>query len=901
MKKIIQAGWPHLVIIISFLALTALFFSPALKGYVLKAGDTTHFQGMSKEIKDYRAMYGDEPLWTDAMFGGMPAYQISVEYPGNVLQYIDKVIHLGLPNPLSFLFLYLLGFYILLLTLRVNPWLAAVGAVAFALSSYYLIILVAGHNTKAHAIGYLPPLLAGILLTYRGKMWLGGSLTALFAALELEANHVQITYYFAMVAALVVIAQFVRLLKRQELSAFFKSSAVILLAAFLAVLCNANNLWNTYKYTPYTTRGKSQLTITPNGDSNAGNVTNGLNRDYVTQWSYGLGESWSLLIPNAKGGASDAIGRDPALLDKAPAQVRQQLAQSNKYWGDQPFTSGPVYVGAAVLLLFLLGCFYVKGPLKWALLIATILTIALAWGKNFMGLTNFFLDYVPGYNKFRAVTIILSLTELLIPLLAFIFLRKLWNNRDLIAKEPKPFYIITGTVLGLLLLFAMFPEAFFSFVSAREKEMLLPRLTGNDQQAVFISRYLDGLKTIRESIFRSDVWRSFFFVGMSGVMVLLFSRKKLTKPVFTAGLFLLIIIDLWSVDRRYLNNDKEQGHYTMWEQKSKDVVAYQPSKADNDILNMEVSRRPMLKDSIKNWEAKYRKDYMEAHNGLKKPTADQLTEAQFEALRFNTHFRVLKLGNTFQDPGPSYFFQSIGGYHGAKLEHYQDLIDFYLSDEIQRMSKDLQSQNSMAGVKAVFDSLNVLNMLNTRYIIFDDNSTPLLNPSAYGPCWFVGNVKWAQDADEEITDLGKIVPSQTAVINSKFKDDLNGFSPQVDSTAYIQLNDYKPNRLLYTSNAAKPQLAVFSEIYYPDGWHAYIDGKPATHFGVDYVLRGMIIPAGKHQIEFRFEPASFHEASLVSTISGVALILIIIFGFIQSYRKREQDTPLVEQEIPTKE
>ena len=884
MKIDFRSVLPYILIIAGFVLLSAVYFFPALQGYSLEQQDIQTYRGMSKEIHDHRDIYEDEPLWTNALFGGMPAYQISVQYPGEILNVIDDAIHLWLPRPVRFLFLYMIGFFILLRALRVNIWLSAIGAVAFAFSSYYLIIIEAGHNTKAHAIGYMAPALAGIILTYRGRLWLGGSLTGLFLALQLQANHVQITYYFGILVVLYAIAVLIERVREKQLMSFVKSSAILLGAAALALVCNANNLWNTYQYGKHTTRGQTELSINPDGSSNEGNRTDGLDRDYITRWSYGKGETWSLLIPDAKGGASEMIGKDASALTGISPQFRQQIMQSSRYWGDQPGTSGPVYVGAVIVLLFLLGAFYVKGPVKWALVATAILTILLAWGKNLMGLTDFFLDNVPLYDKFRAVTIILSVTELVFPLLGMIFLHKLWKDPGLLSRNMKPFLYVSGGLLAILALFYITPDSFFSFISEREQTAFQSRLGSGGQQARMISQYLDNLEEVRMYIFKSDVIRSFVFILLSGVLIYFFAKKTINRTVLGTGLFVLILIDLWAVDKRYINNEKERGEYVQWETEERDALAYPVQEVDKAILDRELQRNPSLQDSLSNYVTQFRKAYQEAHGGKAKPGEDLLEAMRLSALRLNSHYRVLTLNNPFNDASISYYHKSVGGYHGAKLQRYQDLISFHISDEMSQLSNALQGQSQPSDIRAMFDGFGVLNMLNTRYIIYNPQAGPIMNPAAYGNAWFVDDLQWVAGADEEITKLGEINPSQTAVADEKFREKLGDWTP-ASANADIYLESYKPNHLVYRSSSSSANLAVFSEIYYPDGWKAYIDGEPAEHIRVNYVLRALAIPEGDHVIEFKFEPESYTQASTASTVASIILLLLVIFGFVKEARK----------------
>lgn len=880
MSYSIKKFLPHLIVIAVFFAISAIYFYPSFTGYKLKQGDITHFRGMAKEIIEFRRIFDEEPLWTNSMFGGMPAYQISVVYPNEILGFIDNVITLWLPSPVKYFFLYMLGFYLLLLTFRLRPGLAAVGAVAFALSTYFLIILQAGHNSKAHAIGYLAPILAGLIWTYRGKIAQGAALTALAVALQIHSNHVQITYYFGILVLLYALARFIYAVRQKAIPAFLKASAVLLVAGTVGILANANSLWNTYSYGKHTTRGPSHLTIQPDGSSNAHKTTEGLDRDYVTQWSYGLGETFSLLVPNINGGASGALidantqRTDPQLYNTLASGYQATQVFPNTYWGNQPFTSGPVYVGAFIVLLFFLGSVFVKGPIKWALVATAVLTIMLAWGHNFMALTNFFLDYVPGYNKFRAVTIILSITELVFPLLGFLFLRKLFKEPDIILREKKKFFTVAGGLAGILLLFLVLPSVFFDFLSNREADAFNAALSGNGGAAIL--DYADALKAERLSLFRADVFRSLAFVAIGVGLLWLFAKRKVKPTLFIGALALLILIDLWPVDKRYLHNEKNRGTFVQWETKKAAKAAYTATPADLAILKAESDANPHVADAIAEAVSTYRQNTKDTRT--RKPTADEINDVKFAALRFNTNYRVLPLNGTFQDARTAYFHKSIGGYHGAKLQRIQEVYDFHIASEIAQIVSVLQGEPTLVKVNQVLRSANVLNMLNTKYIIYNPKAPPLDNPFRLGSAWFVQDLVTVESADEEIVKIGEIDPEFEATVNADFADQISGFSYQEAADAKIAVATHLPNYIEYIYESPVPQATIFSEIYYASGWQAYIDGKPAEYFRANYLLRGMIIPEGEHTITFKFMPQAYVTANLVSTTFSVIVLLVFAFG-----------------------
>lgn len=891
MKENFKRFIPHLAAIAIFVALSAVYFYPAFSGNKLRQGDITNFKGMAQEIEAFRAMYGEEPLWTNSMFGGMPAYQISVRYPSDIMRAIDRVVMLGLPSPANLFFLYLIGFYLLMIALRLKPGPAAVGAIAFALSTYFLIILEAGHNSKAHAIGYLAPILAGMIWTYRGKLALGTAVTALFVALQINANHVQITYYFGFLVGLFVLAKLIEAIRIQQVPLFAKATGLIAIAGIIGLLANANVLWNTYNYGKYTTRGETELTINPAGASNESNTTAGLDRDYVTQWSYGIGETLSLLVPNAHGGESGALidentqKSDPQLYNALARGYQATGIFPNTYWGDQPFTSGPVYIGAVVCLLFLLGAFFVNGAVKWALLLAALLTIALAWGKNLMGLTNFFLDYVPGYNKFRAVTIILAITELIFPLLGFIFLKKVLENPSLILDQKKKFLAAGASLVALLLLFAVAPTLFFDFLSSPESAALNNAMAGDGAPAALA--YGEQLQEIRASLFRSDALRSLALV-IAGIAALWFMAKgKLKGLAFVGVLAALVLVDLWPINKRYLNNEKIKGRFVQWQPEEATKSAFDATPADLNILQRETARNPEAADAIKKAVADVQAVAKQDRTG--KPTKSELDDARFAALRFHSNYRVLPLSGTFQDSRAAYFHKSIGGYHGAKLKRIQELYDFHIAPEMQSLVGALQDNPTQEKINSVLRNAGVLNMLNAKYIIYNQDAPPIENPFSLGSAWFVQNLKTVANADEEIMELGRIDTQTEAVVDARFSDQVSGFSYQESADAAIAVQEHLPNFIKYIYDSPVPQAVVFSEIYYNNGWVAFLDGAPVDYFRVDYLLRGLVVPAGSHSIEFKFEPQSFALANTVTTAASVLVLLLLIGGLWLNAKKDGQE------------
>lgn len=850
MKIDFKKLFPYLIAVTVFLAICLVYFAPVLSGKGIKQGDIVNYTGASKEIKDFREKHGEEPLWTNAMFGGMPAYQISTVYYGNLLKYIDQAFGLWLPHPINLLFICMLGFYILLIVIEIDIWLAIAGAIAFGFSSYLFIIIEAGHNSKAHAIGYMAPTIAAFILTFRGKYLLGGALTALFLGLELYCNHLQITYYLFLILLVFVIVEGYKIIKSKNYRHLIKASGVLAIAAILAIGPNIGNLWNTYSYGKETIRGKSELT------DNADNKTSGLDKDYATSWSYGVGETMTLLVPNFKGGGSEVIGNDQGALKNVDPQMKQTVAQMDRYFGDQPFTSGPVYVGAIVVFLFVLGLFIIRSNFKWAIVIITIVSITLAWGKNFMPLTDFMLEYFPGYNKFRAVSMILVIAELSIPLLAIMALNSLLDRKMINSNYKLPFmkkevsgmnimwisFAITG---GLSLLFYLIPSAFNTFIKPDEYNQLINMFkrggyeADDNQLAQVVNELIPQIEVARTSIFKADAIRSFFMIGLAFVVIWMYLKSKIDKISAIVVVSLLLLIDMWPVNKRYLN-DKN------FVSKAEVKNPFTLSKADAYILE---DKSP---------------DY-----------------------------RVLNIAvNTFNNASTSYFHKSIGGYHGAKLRRYQDIIDSYLQNSLQAIMYTLRSNPSDSALRQTFFKQQVLNMLNTKYIIYDQDAAPLQNRHAFGNAWFANEYKYVANADSEITALSKVNLRRMAVVDEKFKPELESFTPAIDSAAFIRLTDYKPNHLSYSSKAATEQLAVFSEIYFADGWNAYIDGKAVPHFRANYILRAMRLPAGEHQVEFKFEPSQYYMSEKIAYASSCLLFLFVAgVGFMSWKRTKAEVNP----------
>lgn len=813
-----------LIAILAFVLLSFAYFFPAdMEGRILFQHDSVAGVGAGQESKEYLERTGERTRWTNAIFGGMPTYQMSPSYDSTkVLNWAEKLYRLYLPDYVMLTFMMMIGFYLLLRAFGLSVWLASLGGIVWAFSSYFFILISAGHIWKFITLAYVPPTIAGVVLAYRKKYLLGGVVTAFFIALQILSNHIQMSYYFMFVILFMVVAYFADAYQKKELPHFFKASAVLVLGAAVGACINLSNLYHTYEYSKETMRGKSEL---KQEVAAAKQTSSGLDRDYITAWSYGIGETWSLLVPNVKGGSSSAIlSQSKAAMEKANPMYGSVYSQFPQYFGDQPWTAGPVYVGAFVLFLFVLGCFIVKGPLKWALLGATVFSILLSWGKNLMGLTDFFIDYVPLYNKFRAVSSILVIAEFTIPLLAVLALKEI-VGKPAVLKEKESrtaLFISLALTAGVALLLAVAPGMLFSdFVTPREMAALQQGLPQEHLMPL-----VSNMTEMREAIVASDAWRSFFIIVIGCVLLFLYQQQKLKASLMVAGVTLLCLADMWTVNKRYLNDD-------LFVPKSQRTEAFVKTQADEIIL--------------------------------------QDTAQNYRVLNF-----VGFPGNTFNENNTAYWHKSVGGYHAAKLRRYQEMIDHHIMPEMEATYREVaQASGRMDSVDA--SKFRVLNMLNTKYFIFpagkDGQPVPVVNPYAYGNAWFVDRVQYVKDANEEIAALNTVVPTETAVVDAKFKDALTGWSEgHKDAESVVQLTSYEPNRLTYHVSSAKGGVVVFSEIYYP-GWQAMIDGAPVDIARADYILRAMHVPSGSHTIEMWFEPQSIR---VTETIAYVALALLVI-------------------------
>ncbi len=970
----------HFIALGVFFVLTYGYFQPQFHGYRLKQHDITQYKGMANETVQFREMYGEEPLWTNSMFGGMPTYQISVDYSGNWIKKSISVMRLWMQSPAGYFFIYLIGFYILLMCWKVDPRVAIVGSIAFAFSTYFIIILQAGHNTKSLAIGLIAPVIGAFYLTYRRQLKWGILLSALFMGMQLAANHVQITYYSGIVLLALGLNELIRAIKEKTMPQFGIATIGILVAYGFALSINFGNIKLTNDYAKHTIRGGNAVTIQPDGTENIEIQTSGLDKDYINQWSYGITESFTLLSPYVKGGGSGYI-KDSPFADKLKSpELRSDariIADNNAYWGDQPIVSGPVYLGVTVLLLAILGLVFLQGTMKYLLFGGAILALLLSWGKNFEGFTDLFIDYVPGYNKFRAVTIILAIVELIIPLIGFLFVHELIKNKDKIKERIKTFYITTGSFAGLLLILTFVglgdgylsegeregifnyeeriraqikqedPDAFMAqyqidIRNDRELEELVAR------QSKIVNDQFDAVIEFRSQVYRDSMLRSLLFTILAAGLLFVFINYQFNVNYFLASLAILIGIDLIPVNLNYLNNSKKGRDYAYWMEKDKFNFPLSPTKADMDIFEQEVASRPTLQDELKKLDASFTKDR------TIKVSENEKWSKRFQLLNFHSNYRVFEPSGGFSSSRASYFHKSIGGYHGAKLRRIQNLYEFHISES----------------------NLDVLNMLNVKYILQGNQVQEL--PSAMGNAWLVKNISLKASENDEIRALGtsyriavhgdasilvngekmkesivfgaetleleegrnlepldlervtrsgiasvyvsdvqgvrnwiptreltkdtlnsfeKIVsveveeefnPSTTAIISEEQANELSSLT--FSGEGRVEMLEYRPNYLKYEANVRGDQFVVFSEMYYSDGWNAYIDGKQVPIHRVNYLLRGLEIPDGNHTVEMKFEVPFYSTANNIALAGSLLLFLVIAGAFAKDFilnRKQE--------------
>ena len=801
-----KKNYPVLLTILFFIAITFVYCSPLLEGKVIIQSDVVSAQGMQQEVLNYKKTTGEPSLWTNSMFGGMPSYQIWLPYPNSIAGQVQAIYNKLIPDPARLILLLLLTSYLFFRIFKYNNWIAILGSIAIAFSSYNFVIIEAGHVNKVAAIAYLLPLLGGVMLVFRGKYWMGAAVTAIFAAFEVKANHVQMTYYFLIALLIFGIFELVTAIRNKTLPAFLKSTVIVLAAATLGIFTNISNLWVTYEYGEQTIRGKSELTL----NKTPGDPVSGVSKEYAYQWSQGITESITFLIPDAYGGSSNhELGKDSEVAKefKSKGVPMQNLKSMPTYWGNKPFTSGPVYFGAIICFLFVLGCFVVKGPTKWWLVTATLLSVLLCWGKNFELFSNIFFDYFPLYSKFRAVESILIVAGITVPLLGVLALQKIVIGE--VQKQDLLKYLkySLGIVGGVLLIFVVAPGIFLDFVSPNDKQF------PEDVQKWLVP----ALEADRESLARSDAFRSLVFVLLSAGLLWAIIEKKILANYAAIALAVLVLVDMWGVNKRYLNDDA-------FVNKSKLKAQFAPRAVDEQILQDK-----------------------------------------------DPNYRVYDASvNTFNSSSGSYYHKMVGGYHAAKLKKYQELIENQISK----------------------GNMSVFNMLNTRYFINKDQQSSQeivqRNPGAMGNAWFVNEVEFAANADSEMNALTGFDPKSKAIVDVRYKAEVGNISLIKDSTANIKLSSYSPMELNYQAESKSGGFAVFSEIYYPAGWNAFVNGKPANIIRTNYVLRGLNLPAGKNEIKFKFEPNSYYTGEKIALVASILTVILLLAAIYFEFKNRNK-------------
>ncbi|MCL2074742.1 MAG: YfhO family protein [Marinilabiliaceae bacterium] len=840
---------PYLAVILFFLVISCIYFSPVLQGKVLNQQDNTHAIGMAQELNDFENKTGEKSQWTNSTFSGMPAYQIKGDASTNIFWYLNKISRLGLPyTTIAILFLYLLGFFLLMRSLGLNHWLSTAGAVAFGFGSYNFLIIIAGHITKAYAIALMAPVIAGILYTYKKNKWVGTLFTAIALGLEISYNHIQITYYLAFLVLFIVIERFINAFKTKTLPCFAKRTGLLAVALILSILPNLTNLWTTNEYGKLSTRGKSELKEDDNRleaklameqgvAPQKTESTSGLDYDYAFAWSYGKMETFTFLVPNLMGGGSKPISQNPEALKNLDPRIDPQISslvvKQSQYWGQKPFTEGPVYVGAIVCFLFFLGLFYYQGKEKWWLLAGTIFSMMLAWGNNLEWFNMFMFNHFPLYNKFRTVEMALVIATVTIPMLGMLGLKEIIDNPYLVKQKTKYFLAAVGITGGLSFIFYIFPDMFFNFISDAELNSIIEQKAETPELAAAYDLFMQEMAVARRTLLKSDALRSAIFIMLASGSIWFFVTNKISAKYLIPGIILLILIDLWSIDKRYIDYDKFKP-----ERQTRQFVQ---SNADKEIL----------KDK-------------------------------------DPFYRVFSVANPFNEVYTSYFHKSIGGYHGAKLQRYQDVIDNYLQFYRQMLISTYQRGMSP---NDILSEMPVLNMLNTRYIVFHPDLEPTFNHHSMGNAWFVKNVLTVSGVREELEALSNTDLREIAVIHLDFADYLKDVIIGEDAGT-IELTHYAPNKTIYKSRTDTPQIAVFSEIYYPAGWNVYINGKKSEIIRANYILRAVAVPKGENTIEFKFEPKSFRYGKIIAGISSI-LILIFAGGLIFRFKVFDKNNKCV--------
>ncbi len=860
-----KKSWlPNIIAVVIFAIVATVYFYPSLEGYTLRQGDITSNRGMSKEIHNFIKEYDEDTYWSNSMFGGMPTYQTYVKYDSGY-SFIKETIYSVFSGAKYLMFLAFLSFFILLRTLRTNYIPAILGGLAYGLSTYNILIIEAGHNSKMHSLATIPIVLAFLIqfLRSKTKIYLYASLFALSIGYNLYANHIQMTYYFSFVFASLIIAEGIKANKNKYLPEFFKKMGILSIFCVLAIGSNFANIYNTKSFANKTTRGQAIISINSNGQENKDNITkSGLKKDYITQWSYGIGETYNLLVPNAKGDSRHLTvdffdylrenHRDS--YNEILKKYQESKGQLFKgYWGNQPFTSGPNYIGAILIFLALLYILTVHNPLKWALLSASLLALMLSWGKNFMWLTDIFIDYLPLYNKFRTVSSFLVVLNLILPLMAFLFLNKITQDADFRVKNTKKITQIGLSLVGLIVIIGIIPNG-FDFISNNEQAILT---RANKPQ---LDAFYEILISFRKSVFLEDSLFTALQIGIALSVLILFMKSKLNSKYTQIIMVSLAVVNLWMLDKQYLNNEKSDGKYNAWEKLIPGHSSIRMSQGDLDIYKLETKNKNHILEEVADKIKNFRK------NEGRRITNQDKENIIFSTLGFNSNYRVINLNDPFNNSFVSYFHKSSGGYSPAKLKRYQDMIDFYIRQELSLVSVNPEK-------------MKALNMLNTKYYL-KNGSLEHTNPYALGNAWFVKSIKSVTNNNDEILEFKNIDPKSTAIIHSEFDHLISSKSYNNSSNNTIGLKEYRPNHLTYEANCQTKGLVVFSEVYYNDGWNAYIDGKPVDHLRANYILRALEIPKGNHTIEFKFEPSLAIMSNIINVVCFLILLgLAIFFAF----------------------
>ena len=890
-KKIL----PHLIAIVLFIVLSSVYFSPIFNDYSLQQGDIKQFAGMEKEISDANLMNDEPALWTNSMFSGMPAYQISMKYPNNWMTKVDVFLKLGLPGPIALLFTAMLGFYIFAMCLRVKPWIGIIGAIAFGFSTINILYIGAGHVTKVNAIAFMAPALGGLILAFRGKILVGSAVFALFLALNVSANHLQMTYYLLFLLAAVALAETIRLIIQKESKSLIKVIGSLMVATLLALAPSMGNLATTLEYSKHTTRGTTDLTIQPKGKKEQ-KIKAGLDKNYILEYNYGKGELLSIIAPNAKGEKAEYIGNDEDVMLNVDPQYKDNIGQMNRYWGGQRMSGGAFYFGVFMLIFALFGFVFLKDALKWPFLVISILALLLA-SNDPGGINDFFITKIPLYNKFRDSKMILVLLQVIIPAMAILFLDKLFKKEITLKNNKLWLYSSIGMVVIFIILYAA-PSISGSFLSNAETAQFAQAVSKskNPEEISFINGLKTELMNVRVGIYQSDMGRAIFLVVLACGLILLSVYTKISALVLAIIGMVCVTADNMSISKRYINNEDIDGKNMSWQDVTKGATPYLPENADYSILERERKQIPAFESKVSQLASKMetlpKYEFMESRN--------RVEIAQFGTLTLNSNNKVLTFENPYNETGTSYFHKSIGGYHGAKLKRYQEIIEFHLNQELQAVNSIIGAAKNAKlreyatkmtitqdQMQAVFDTISVdqislsdaspvLNMLNTKYIILNRGLKAIQNTNANGPVWFVKSIKKVANSNQEMLGLTNLKSKEVALVNTTDLGQELKNEYVVDSTAQIKLVKYGSNALKYAVSTKTDLPAIFSEIYYPEGWNCYADGKQLKPFRANYVLRGAIIPAGTKTVEWKFEPKSYFVSSKIALVGS----LFLLFGFL---------------------